>query len=47
MINIPPQQVTCGSNKKVWWKCLNGHSWRACINDRNKGNGCPFCLHRN
>ena len=37
--------VTPGSNKKVWWKCPKGddHEWKALINNRNKGRGCPFC----
>ena len=35
--------VTTGSNKKVWWKCKNGHEWQAYICHRNKGSGCPYC----
>ena len=31
------------SNKKVWWKCCNGHEWQATINSRNNGAGCPVC----
>lgn len=32
------------SNKKVWWKCKNGHEWQAIISNRtNKNQGCPFC----
>lgn len=32
-----------GSGKKVWWKCQKGHSWKASIVSRNRGNGCPIC----
>ena len=32
------------NNKKVWWKCINGHSWYATINSRTvRKLGCPFC----
>ena len=41
--DLQPSYVTCGNNKKVWWKCKNGHEWEAVISDRARGNGCPFC----
>lgn len=31
------------SNEEVWWKCKNGHSWKAPIYRRYNGCGCPFC----
>lgn len=32
------------NNKKVWWKCVYGHSWYATINSRTvRKLGCPFC----
>ena len=40
---LTPKQVVPGSNKKVWWKCKNGHEWKAIINDRSRGIGCRFC----
>ncbi len=41
---ISPDQITAGSNKKVWWRCKKGHSWRQPPYDRaSKGTGCPFC----
>jgi DNA-directed RNA polymerase subunit RPC12/RpoP len=44
---LTPQDVTCGSNKNVWWLCRKcGHEWPAIIADRSKGNGCPFCAGR-
>lgn len=45
--NLRPTQVSPNSNKKVWWKCKNGHEWKATVNDRNNGNGCPYCYGRN
>lgn len=38
--------VTCGSNKRVWWKCKNGHEWFETINRRNKDTVCPYCSGR-
>jgi hypothetical protein len=35
--------VTQGSNKKVPWRCAEGHEWEAVIASRARGNGCPFC----
>ena len=40
---LTPVNVTPGSNKKIWWKCNNGHEWRASIAERNGGRGCPYC----
>ena len=40
---LTPDMVTKNSNKKVWWRCGQGHEWRAMINDRSRGNGCPYC----
>lgn len=36
---LTPDDVSSGSNKKVWWKCQNGHEWVAIINSRSRGNG--------
>lgn len=44
--SLTPFNVTVGSNKKVWWKCCNGHEWQALICHRNKGSGCPFCASK-
>ena len=41
---ISPNNVLPGSNKKVWWQCRTcGYEWRAAVNSRNRGNGCPAC----
>ena len=40
---LTPTHVTFGSDKSVWWKCQNNHSWKAIIGDRVRGNGCPYC----
>lgn len=42
--DLKPSQVSVGSNKKVWWKCKNGHEWQAIISSRALGNsGCAIC----
>ena len=43
--NLPltPVDVTYGISKKVWWKCDKGHEWRANLNSRVRGVGCPYC----
>ncbi|MFA7219497.1 MAG: zinc-ribbon domain-containing protein [Synergistaceae bacterium] len=41
--DLTPKDVTCGSNKKIWWECNKGHSWQVSVANRNKGSGCPYC----
>ena len=43
--DLGPENVTLGSNKKVWWQCREGHVWQAAIysRTRRKGSGCPIC----
>ena len=45
-VGLNPHKLTCGSGRKVWWKCENGHEWEAKITDCNRGHGCPFCSGR-
>ncbi|MBE6544039.1 MAG: hypothetical protein E7675_06520 [Ruminococcaceae bacterium] len=40
---INATDVTCGSDKKVWWQCDRGHEWEATISSRSAGCGCPYC----
>ena len=41
---LTPSGVMPNSNKKVWWRCKNGHEWQATINQRNgRKTGCPYC----
>ena len=39
-------EVTVGSQKKLWWKCSNGHSYKASPAQRIRGSGCGICGHR-
>jgi hypothetical protein len=46
-VNITPYDITCGSGKKVWWKCKEcGHEWETRINHRTNGSGCPICKRK-
>ena len=38
-----PNQFVSGSNRVVWWRCEQGHEWRARIEKVSKGHWCPFC----
>lgn len=41
---LTAQEVTSGSNKKVWWQCEYGHEWEALISSRcSSGRNCPVC----
>lgn len=43
-IGIRLKEVSYGSNKKAYWKCVRGHKWRAMIGIRTTyGCGCPYC----
>ena len=43
---INPTKIGSNSNKKVWWKCKNGHQWEAVVSFRNRGGGCPICSNK-
>ncbi len=44
---LTPRDVKTLAYQKVWWKCSNGHRWRALISNRVKaGVGCPYCGHQ-
>lgn len=40
---LTPKMFSSHSSTSVWWKCKNGHEWRAAINTRTSGRGCPYC----
>ena len=43
--NLPltPDDITFGSNKKVWWRGACGHEWQTSVKARSKGEKCPIC----
>lgn len=44
--SIDPQEIKSGSQKKYWWKCARGHEWEASVNNRVRGQGCPYCVNK-
>ena len=45
-LGLDPQKLKTRSNKKVWWRCSNGHSWQATVDNRAQGSNCPYCSKR-
>ena len=43
---IFPNALGSQSNKYAFWKCKHGHKWKAKINNRFNGRGCPMCVKR-
>ncbi len=56
--NLPltPLNITPHSNKKVWWKCVEGHEWLCSVSNRVKKrknnpketykSACPYCINQ-
>jgi len=45
--DLRPDQVSMGSEKRVWWRCEQGHAWEAKVSSRTSGgHGCPVCTGR-
>ena len=44
--NLPltPLDVTAGSGRLVWWRCVKGHLFRSQVASRTTGSGCPSCV---
>ena len=44
---LKPHMVKPGSQKKVWWLCLDcNYEWEAIVSSRSHGTGCPVCRGR-
>lgn len=41
-----PDQYLPGSHTTVWWRCGQGHEWKAAIKSRVEGSNCPYCSGR-
>ncbi len=49
--NFSPQEIGAGGRISVWWECEKHdcplkHEWKTTIDNRNRGNGCPYCLNK-
>ncbi|MGO8994262.1 MAG: zinc-ribbon domain-containing protein [Polyangiaceae bacterium] len=42
---LRPSQVSVGSSAPIWWRCANGHEWRAPVSARTgpRHRGCARC----
>lgn len=40
---VDPTKLLPRSNRKVWWRCREGHEWEAQVSSRTSGTGCPYC----
>ena len=41
---LKPDNVTHYSNRRVWWRCERGHTWKTTVASRTSvGSGCPYC----
>ncbi len=46
--DLTPDRVTAGIDKKVWWRCVQGHEWEAAVHPRtSQDSGCPVCAGLN
>lgn len=41
--DLTPSKTIYTSNKKVWWHGKCGHEWKASVENRVHGSGCPYC----
>ena len=42
-LTLTPDDITFGSNKKVWWRGACGHVWQTSVKARSNGEKCPIC----
>ena len=42
-LTLMSDDITFGSNKKVWWRGACGHEWQASVKARSNGEKCPIC----
>lgn len=40
---LNPNDISFGSDRKIWWKCKQGHEWQANPKSRHRGRNCPYC----
>lgn len=42
--SLTPNNITKGSDKKVWWIGKCGHEWESSVSHRVAGENCPYCV---
>ena len=41
---LTPSDIAASSSRRVWWRCAEGHLWRASVAARSEEHkGCPYC----
>lgn len=40
---LSPFDVSKSSGLKIWWRCVNNHSWQDTVAHRISDRGCPYC----
>jgi hypothetical protein len=43
---LDPKTLSKGSNRVVEWSCIRGHTFVSAVNNRVRGQGCPYCSNR-
>ena len=43
---LNPAALNPHSHKRLWWICGKGHEWQATLDNRTRGNDCPYCQGR-
>ena len=44
--DLDPKEVSLYSNKRIWWRCSEGHSWKTSAYNRSRSQGCPYCAKK-
>ena len=42
-IGLSPLDLSAGSNKSIWWKCTENHSWQSSPKRMRISKSCPYC----
>lgn len=43
---LDPASIAAFSNRKLWWRCADGHEWESVVASRSAGAGCPRCAEQ-
>ena len=43
LVGLNPEEISMGSERSTYWKCIDGHIFRSKVFQRTRGIGCPRC----
>ena len=45
---LTPYDVLPSTKQMIWWQCIinPNHAYKASLNNRNNGKGCPICTNQ-